>query len=161
MPTLQERLAAARVKSEKAIERERQILAKLNRIVRAEESRMRQIIGAGAITADLVDQCLAHVSEKEREFVGRVQKEVAERGAESTTFTKEPSAREAGEENGSGRKGMTGATTPAKKPAPKKAGGKKSDAHAKLPIYEVADDTADLLAEFQAAAKAPEVKVEG
>ncbi len=78
MPTLAERLAASKLKAEQAIARKRKIEAQLDKHNRKQDTRLKIILGSGAMAAKLVDRCLQHVSQEDRTLALEVLRSQAE-----------------------------------------------------------------------------------
>ena len=78
MPTLSERLNASKLRAEQALARRRQLEAQLGKHNRKRDTKLKIILGTGAVAANLVEQCLQHVSQADVTIAREILKEQAE-----------------------------------------------------------------------------------
>ncbi len=92
MPTLAERLALSKLKAEQARARQRKIEAQLDKHNRKQDTRLKIILGSGALSAKLVDRCLQHVSQEDRDFALEVLRSQAEaaKASDASLLTDHP-----------------------------------------------------------------------
>ena len=90
MPTLSERLAAAKKKAGQAIARRHKIAAQLDKHNRKQDARLKFILGSGAVVGKLTDRCLQHVSKEDRTFALEVLRSQAAANPVLTDHPQEP-----------------------------------------------------------------------
>ena len=77
MPTLAEQRIASKLKAEQAIARLKRVEARIAKHTRRQTNRLYFILGEGAVTGNLADQCLLHVSDEKRAAAEMLRKELA------------------------------------------------------------------------------------
>ena len=78
MSNLSDRLSASKLRADQALARRRKLEAQLDKYNRKRDAKLRFILGTGAIAANLVEQCLQHVSKADLATAREILKEQAD-----------------------------------------------------------------------------------